>query len=210
MKTTPATDPRVAFFNRLANSWDDSGPPVHKQLERLEELRAGLGLRPGTRVLEIGCGTGLVTGWLARQVAPGQVTAIDFSPAMLARARERHPDVTHLAWDICDAPTPSSNHDVAFCLHVIPHFRDLDTAFRNIADSLQPDGTVVILHLSGRDHVNDVHRRIGGAVEHDLLPDANELRERLRRTGFVIEEAIDTSDIFLVRARKSTLVQDAR
>jgi demethylmenaquinone methyltransferase/2-methoxy-6-polyprenyl-1,4-benzoquinol methylase len=202
MENSPTTDPRVAFFDRLAATWDQSGPPVEQQVQRLQSLQDQLGLQPGARILEIGCGTGLITGWLLRQVSPGSVTAIDFSPAMLDHARARNHDANCLAWDICSAPIPSADFDVAFCLHVVPHFRDLDAAFRNIAASLRAKGALVILHLSGRDHVNGVHQRIGGEVAHDLLPEAAELHHRLEQAGFHVEEVIDTPELFLIRARK--------
>lgn len=203
MNSNPCDDPRIRFFDELADTWDAAGPPLEEQIQRLEGLRDRLGLRSGDGVLEIGCGTGLVTGWLARRVSPGKVTAIDFSTGMLRRARERNPHVQCLAWDVCSGPLPTGDHDVAFCLHVVPHFRDHAAAYRNIAASLRPNGLLVVLHLSGRDHVNGIHRRVGGAVEHDLLPRASDLCDRLRSAGFSIEEAVDEPDLFLVRARKA-------
>lgn len=204
------TDPRIPFFDRLAETWDSSGPPIALQIERLDALRDRLGLHAGDKVLEIGCGTGQITGWLLQQAAPGPVTAIDFSPEMIRRTRERNPKVDAKLWDICTAPITGSSYDVVFCLHVIPHFRDHSVAFRNIADSLKPGGAMVILHLSGRAHVNHVHRRVGGEVEHDLLPPVNELTGQLHAAGFAIEEATEEPELFLIRARKAAHVPPAR
>lgn len=203
MEASPPADPRIPFFDRLAETWDSSGPPIEMQIKRLDALRERLGLHAGDRVLEIGCGTGQVTGWLVQQVVPGTVTAIDFSPEMIRRTRERNPRVDARAWDICSAAVPGEAYDVAFCLHVVPHFRDHAVAFRNMADSLKPGGIAVVLHLSGRAHVNDVHRRAGGEVEHDLLPPADELAGQLRAAGFAIEEATEEPELFLVRARNA-------
>ncbi len=51
---------------------------------------AKLGLRPGDRVLEFGCGTGLGFKALQRAVGPnGEIVGVDFTPEMLARAAER-------------------------------------------------------------------------------------------------------------------------
>src|SRR5262249_26235323 len=48
------------------------------------------GLRPGTRVADVGCGPGMVTGLLGALVGPrGQVVGIDASAAQLAKAREQ-------------------------------------------------------------------------------------------------------------------------
>ena len=64
------------------------------ELALFEPLRdlaiAGLALRPGDTVLDVGCGTGLSLGKLHRAVGPaGRVVGIEQCPAMLARARER-------------------------------------------------------------------------------------------------------------------------
>ena len=49
-----------------------------------------LGLQPGMRVLDVGCGPGRLTVPMAEKVGPhGEVVAIDIQPRMLARAREK-------------------------------------------------------------------------------------------------------------------------
>jgi ubiquinone/menaquinone biosynthesis C-methylase UbiE len=54
------------------------------------ESVAALGLAPGSRVLDLGCGTGLFTEEMARQVGPqGKVHGVDLQTAMLDRAVER-------------------------------------------------------------------------------------------------------------------------
>ena len=85
-------DPRVAFFDRQAPTWDRTGPDPVMTLRRLGELEGRLGLKSGMEVLEVGCGTGQITGWLVERVRPGRVVAWDFSPAMLEMARARAVD----------------------------------------------------------------------------------------------------------------------
>lgn len=68
--------------------WGWDSPAGRKRAERRGELIArGAGLGPGTRTLEIGCGTGLFTGMFARTGA--QIVAVDISGELLAKARER-------------------------------------------------------------------------------------------------------------------------
>lgn len=74
---------KAAFWDALHG---DAGNRFHRQLvaPAVERL---LALQPGERVLDIACGNGA----LARRLAAlgGQVTAVDFSPALIAKARQR-------------------------------------------------------------------------------------------------------------------------
>ncbi|HYJ78746.1 MAG TPA: class I SAM-dependent methyltransferase [Longimicrobiaceae bacterium] len=76
-----------------------------------------VGIGPGTRVLELGCGTGLVTAEMVRRGA--RVTAVDQSPAMLHRARRRAPAAEFVQSDILDYAAASTFDRVlfAFVLH---------------------------------------------------------------------------------------------
>ncbi|MHB1308063.1 MAG: class I SAM-dependent methyltransferase [Limisphaerales bacterium] len=193
-------DPRLAFFDRHAPTWDTQGPDPVAIRRRLEELNGRLGLGPGQSVLEIGCGTGQITGWLAATVRPGRVVALDFSPAMLAVARTRGIEAEFRQQDICLEGTTDERFDRVFCFSAFPHFRDAAAALREMARRLKPAGELVVLHLSGSRPLNAFHHGLGGAVGHDRLPAAAEWPELLRPAGLVAVEAIDEEDLFLVRA----------
>jgi SAM-dependent methyltransferase len=60
----------------------------------LDEL--GLAIRPDETVVEIGCGVGRMTRALAARAA--QVTALDVSAEMLARAQELNPGLRNVRW----------------------------------------------------------------------------------------------------------------
>ena len=63
-----------------------------------------LGVTPGSRILDVGCGLGNDAVSLARLVSPGgSVVAIDGSQTMITAARERHGDVVGLSFDVADA-----------------------------------------------------------------------------------------------------------
>jgi SAM-dependent methyltransferase len=55
--------------------------------DRIREFVEALPLRPGLRVLEIGCGPGVAARLVAARVAPGLVLAIDRSATAVAQAR---------------------------------------------------------------------------------------------------------------------------
>lgn len=192
------TDPRVAFFDEHAPRWDSFGPPAEETLSRLRDLQPMLRLAPGEDVLEVGCGTGAVTGWLAGIVAPGRVTAVDFSPQMLALARQRDVSADFRQFDVCAGPIADGAYDVAFCMHVFPHFRDPVAALRYLGQALRPGGRILILHLLGSQGVNAIHADAGPPVAHDLLPDVSAWPEFGAQTGLTLERAVDEEALLLV------------
>jgi len=197
---SPAPDPRIAFFDQQAPTWDQCGPDPATTLRRLQELSAELGLRPGLDVLEIGCGTGQITGWLAESVRPGRVVAVDFSPAMLERARARVVNAEFQLLDICGAQPLGARFDLVLCFQAFPHFRDREAALRQIARGLRPGGRLVVLHLAGSAQLNAFHGQLGGAVGGDHLPEASRWPEILEPWGLRVTESVDREDLFLVKA----------
>ena len=85
-----------------------------------EEFVESLELRPGDRVLEVGCGTGAITKRLL--AAGAQVTAIDRSSDMLDVARRRAPGADYRQCDVTSAELGDGYDCVvlAFVLHELP------------------------------------------------------------------------------------------
>jgi ubiquinone/menaquinone biosynthesis C-methylase UbiE len=107
-------------------------------VRRLREAALdGLGLEPGVRVLELGCGTGGITRLLLARSA--EVTAIDGSAQMLARARTRAPGARFEHQQLESLALPDASFDVAlfaFVLHELPaplRTRALASAVRALA-----------------------------------------------------------------------------
>src|SRR6185436_548518 len=105
---------------------------------------ASLGIEPGDRVLELGCGTGLVTRHLGATGA--DVVALDRAPAMLAAARRRAPHAAFIAGDVRAAAVegPFDRVVLAFILHELAPDVRADV-LRRSADVLAPEGSIGIL-----------------------------------------------------------------
>ena len=197
-----ADDPRVDFFDRIAATWDEQKPSQEAMVEHLSVHSDLLGLAAGHQVLEVGCGTGRTTGWLAARVAPGRVTAVDFSPRMIEQARAKRLDAELVCLDVCSESLRPDAFDVALCFHSFPHFRDRPAALANLARSLRPGGRLIIFHMSGSERINGFHSRLEGPVRHDVLPVADEWTGLLGPAGLRQEELIDRDDLYYVCATR--------
>lgn len=109
-----------------------------------------MGVGPGSRVLEVGCGTGRNLEPLLRAVGDGgRVYGVDLSEGMLAEARELCDregwrNVTLLRADAAEYEVPEPVDGVVFSLSyaVIPHHRE---ALRHAWGQLRPGGHLVIM-----------------------------------------------------------------
>jgi SAM-dependent methyltransferase len=200
MDGAACADPRREYFDRLASDWDRAGPDPQVTLARLRGLAGRFAFRAGMEVLEVGCGTGQISGWLAEQVAPGRVVAVDFAPAMLAQAQGRGLDVEFRCADVCVPGTLEGRFDRVLCFHCFPHLRDPALALAQMRGCLTEGGELLVVHLAGSAPLNAFHARLAGAVAHDRLPPAAEWEPLLRTAGLRAVELEDREDLFWLRA----------
>lgn len=191
-------DPRIAFFNHHAPTWDSNGPDMEKTLSRVAALESLLDLRAGEHLLEVGCGTGQLTPWLAERVEPGHVLAVDFAPAMLEQARTKNPHLDFRHVDICQVTPDPRAFDVVLCFHCFPHLRDQSVGLANMAGAVKPGGRVIVMHLSGREQINAFHDQVGGAVEGDHLPDDEQWRLLMQQARLTRKQFINREDLFFM------------
>jgi ubiquinone/menaquinone biosynthesis C-methylase UbiE len=194
------SDPRIAFFDTLAARWDSEEPSSQTMTGRLSQHTDLLALKPGQALLEVGCGTGKTTAWLTAQVAPGRVTAIDFAPEMVARAKAKGIDADFACMDVCQDRLGCGRYDVILCFHSFPHFRDQLAALRNFARALKPAGRLIVMHLAGSAPINRFHAGVDGPVRGDVLPAGAEWVPLLSTAGLTQATLIDRDDLFFLDA----------
>ena len=199
---TSEQDPRIAFFDEKAERWDSEDSGGLGIPARLEQHRELLALSPGQDLLEVGCGTGKTTAWLAEQVAPGRVTAVDFAPRMLAQARTKQIDADFHRLDVCRDALGEGLYDVVFCFHCFPHFRDQPAALSNLARAMRPEGRLIVMHLAGSERINHFHSSIEGPVAGDVLPRGSAWPALLEGAALGPALLLDQDDLVFLEARK--------
>ena len=113
-------------------------------------LLAAAALRPGEHVLDVACGTGLVSFPAASAVGPaGRVLGVDLSGSMVdaARQRARQHGVSNAKFARMDAEAlalPDASVDVALCALGLMYVPDPEQALREMRRVLRPGGRIVV------------------------------------------------------------------
>jgi ubiquinone/menaquinone biosynthesis C-methylase UbiE len=112
-----------------------------------------LGLKPGMRVADVGCGPGRLTLPMAARVAPtGDVVALDIQPKMLERIerriRERNvTNVTPVLGGAGGGKLPAGSFDRAVLVTVLGEIPDRGRALREIRSALKPGGFLSVTEI---------------------------------------------------------------
>jgi ubiquinone/menaquinone biosynthesis C-methylase UbiE len=133
-------------FDAIGDRYDEAFPHKEGQLTAGEWLVAAL--PAGSRVLDLGCGTGLPT---ARQLSDAglRVSGVDLSAGMLARARANVPDAEFVQADIADlggglfAPGAFSAVTAFFALLMLPR-AEIPVTLRAVHEVLKPGGLLAL------------------------------------------------------------------
>ena len=127
----------------------------------LDGVIDGLGLPPGARILDAGCGSGRNMVELARR---GSVSGVELSGASVELARARGVGEV-IAGSVLELPFADASFDLIVSLDVIEHLEDDLAALREFRRTIAPGGALLITVpayqwlWSGHDEINYHHRR---------------------------------------------------
>ena len=136
----------AAAYDRWAETYD-SDPNRTRELAAQVLRNVDLTFED-RKVIEVGCGTGRNTDWLATRAA--HVTALDFSEAMLRRAQERMQAsrVRFIQHDIRQSwPLENACADFVIAMLILEHVEMLEPFFAEAAHVLGADGELFICEL---------------------------------------------------------------
>lgn len=140
----------LSFFNKLAEEWwNPNGPQamLHKiNPLRLRWISQNLQVK-GLKILDVGCGAGLLTEGLAKMGA--EMSGLDLAPKLIQIARE-HAQTQNLNIQYHEkriedfAATHPAAFDAICCLEMLEHVEDYNKIIQAIASLLKPGGMVFL------------------------------------------------------------------
>lgn len=194
-------------FDRSAHLFESPLPP--EVLDRLAAVVEAAQVEPGSAILDVGTGTGVLLPYILLR-EPGLVVACDLSAEMLRRARARFGHrVQFFQADVIDLPSELGPFDRIFCNGMFGNFYDQGLAIVAMAAMLKLGGRLVISHPLGRGFVHRLHQENPELVPHEL-PEEEPLRQMLEQVGLALIHFTDQPGFYLTLAETSASKREER
>jgi len=193
---------------------------LERARRRTELLIERSSIKPGMKVLEFGCGTGMFSRRIA--AAGAMLTAIDLSPDLIAEAKkESNPNITYQIGDIEMLPFTDTTFDAVIGSSVLHHVQ-VEKALKNAFRVLKPGRMIAFaepnmlnLQIAIQKNVPYIKRRMGDSPDETAFfrwP----MARLLKQLGF-IDIVVDPYDFlhpaiprkFVPAAKKLTYILEA-
>ncbi len=209
-----------AFYNRAARS------RVHAEfcervygnnlcqhgftnMSQLCALIDALQLRPDQRVLDLGCGSGMIAEFIS-DCTGAYVTGLDYIPEAIYQARERtrHKSdrLAFVVGDINDLDLPACHYDAVISLDTFYFSDNYTRAIRKLSQTLRPGGRLGIFYSYGREPwvpIEQFHAET-------LPPECTPLADALIANNLSFHTVDFTSDDYLLAQIRQQVLTDLR
>ena len=172
----------VKRFDAAAADWEEQPQRVALARKVAEAIRQAIPLAKTMRVLEYGCGTGMVSRTLSPQVKT--IMAVDTSPRMLEVLRqkageEKIGNIETRAHDLTRKPLPDNDFDLVISSMTLHHIPDFEALLHRFLALLKPEGYLAVADLVTED--GSFHEDGSGVAHHGIDPEA--VRAILKKYG---------------------------
>ena len=150
------------------------------QVQLIERLARIAGIPPGSRILDIGCGTGASSIYLAKHY-DAKATGITISPIQVDMATQaavrENVNATFLCMD-AEAMKIEGLFDVVWSVESISHYQDIGNFFTSASKLLQPNGTLAVIDWFKRENLSPAeYKKHILPIEKGMLVELGTMRE---------------------------------
>lgn len=187
------------FFDEYAASWDARRNTDEARLAFLLSL-ADI---PHGDILDVGTGTGVLIPYLLKAAGEdGSVTAVDYSPKMLAVAEEKFAakNLRFICDDILSLELKDESFDFIVSLNFFPHLTGVDNKrayLKKMYAALKRGGKIVVMHDISREQVNGIHSHAKETFD-DRLPAARDTATLFAEAGLACVRGIEDDFVYFV------------
>jgi len=163
-------------ISRLEKIYVNSRKQAERNIEIVERLFAQVDLGNVRRILEVGCGIGVLASHLSEEYE-WDVTGIDLDPEQIEIAKNDNVENEHLRFfeaDVTELPFEDGGFDAVLSFDVLHHIPDWDRAIYEISRVLGPKGLYLLNDLALPKFTARIYRNCGVFSADDVI---NHLRE---------------------------------
>lgn len=141
------------------------------------------------RILDVGCGTGLLAARFRRDLTGAQVVGCDFSRGMLRHAAEREPAIAWVQGDALRLPFGAASFEAIVSTEAFHWFPDPDAALAEFFRVVAPGGRVLIALVTPPLEILTRATRLASQLAGEPLewPTRQRMRARVEAAGFRVE-----------------------
>ena len=189
-------------MSKLEKKFVNSRRQAERNIKIAEQLFTQIDSSNVKKVLEVGCGIGVLSSYLAREYK-WDVTGIDLDPEQIERAKNDNVENEYLKFFEADAtklPFENREFDMVLSFDVLHHIPNWDKAFTEISRVLSPKGAYILNDLALPRFAARISKNWGVFAVDDIIND-------LKRNSFeVIYEEKPKINIFARLARHFSIV----
>ncbi len=181
------------FFNIKASNWDNESKADDNLLKAIFEIT---GIKNNIKVLDIGCGTGVLFGSLLKY-SPSEIVGVDISDKMLEIARKKYGHFDNIKFKNMDVLELDENDfDIVYIYNAYPHIMDVEKLKSKLKQICKSGARIVIVHGMSRNFIENIHKNVGNNISRTL-------RDVKTETKFWddvldIDIAIDTNKFYML------------
>lgn len=154
---------------------------AEKNIKIAEQLFSQIDLSNVKKVLEVGCGIGVLSSYLAKEYG-WNVTGIDLDPEQIERAKKDNKENENLRFleaDVTKLPFENNEFDMVLSFDVLHHIPNWDKALNEIRRVLSPKGFYILNDLAISRFMARIYKNCGVYAVADII-------NHLKRNSFEV------------------------
>ena len=191
-------NPVKEFFENIADSWNNDG----NNYKAIEELFKLIDIKKGDKVLDLGCGKGVISPFIYKY-SNMKVIGLDLSSKMIEGAKRINNDTNKYEYYVGDFIDYKFDNkfDKIIIFNAFPHFLDKEALAKKAYELLDEFGYLIIMHDLGKERLNNHHNEKAKDISCGLNTPEEEYKYFSKY--FILEKSIDEQDRYLMVLKRA-------